>query len=655
MYLWVLVFAVIAVQSCYLGNNKVNTTISAPPLAPIADSITTPTDDHISSSQRRCRQENIESQFHHIIENQCESCHKLGGIAESSDFAMLESAADWIRSPYIIPGYLAKSSLYYRLNGSSGDNDDKNMPMGAEPLSDEELCIIESYIVGIEDLESASHVPDLSFEAKSDSFELLPFAMRIKKIEQLLAADGNNPDSGIFTKLKDARYSLGDYNFARNIPEISNLSTLHLDFWVNGLDDTCRFENWQSRFTWQQFDRFIVEAYGRPLLERDRQLLNELNQTQGLDDAKRFEIGCIATLSSIEFLSQAAVHPSRMTVDQYLNHLAGKIMQRPLTVNEKNVIAKKGSEAIAEVIKSWTDSEQFLFSIADYTQKLVLAGGDDPDRAAIDFDLPAKLAVKLQQNQESYKLILTYDSCGQKNPYIPCDSSSKVGAGILTTRSFLTAHQGPYNLARAGRLVNAFACTTYPIKYKSFDISGHFSMVNESRSPVNQLIDIFADRSGRGFGNGTACYACHGQFGKHAQLFINYDFEGMFHLFPAGLQNPSATPGHSDNGLFTSHYKTPVQAASSHSQFFGESVDTLNAAMEVLTANPAFWECAVKNIIGYYLRLPDANLREINPWLFEAIANRHRFSELQPDFATLVEKTLSDPELLKNFFKGDQP
>jgi hypothetical protein len=142
--------------------------------------------------------------------------------------------------------------------------------------------------------------------------------------------------------------------------------------------------------------------------------------------------------------------------------------------------------------------------------------------------------------------------------------------------------------------------------------------------------------------NGFHCYACHGQFGAHAQLFVRFDVSGMWREDATGLQREGGMPGESFGGLMASHLE-PEFAASEVSQMVGQEVANLSEAMQALTQTDAFWSCAAQRVIELALDLDPS--RGIDAELLASIAQSARARSASPTFQDLVVAALAHPDV----------
>jgi hypothetical protein len=164
-----------------------------------------------------------------------------------------------------------------------------------------------------------------------------------------------------------------------------------------------------------------------------------------------------------------------------------------------------------------------------------------------------------------------------------------------------------------------------------------------------------SDNGSQTFGNGTACYTCHSQFGAHAQLFVKFDKDGFWAPFANGEQNPKAETGVSYGGLYTSHLRDPSEAASEQSSMFGRDVNDVSQAAIVLASSEAFARCSVKAALKYFLRLDQRQINGIPDTLVEDIARSARAKEPDPSLQTLVIEALSNHQVIESSIQSRKP
>jgi hypothetical protein len=237
----------------------------------------------------------------------------------------------------------------------------------------------------------------------------------------------------------------------------------------------------------------------------------------------------------------------------YLESLAPMIVGRLLSVDENNLIYHFGADAIVPIVEAWIHEPGFGDTARAMLQVKLSASGN---KDGVDFELPGNLAAHLARNDRPYHEIITADYCvDPAGVQIPCDTGAPYTAGVLTTRAYLIANQSRFNLRRARRMMFNFACEVYPMSVDlqppvaKADLIPMFQAMTKDEQTVPEAAN--------GFGNGEACYKCHSQFSAHAQLYVRFAQDGLWHADATGLQDPMNELGRSTNGLFTSHFAAP--------------------------------------------------------------------------------------------------
>lgn len=336
---------------------------------------------------------------------------------------------------------------------------------------------------------------------------------------------------------------------------------------------------------------------------------------------------------------------------EYLATVAPLVVGRLLTAEEDNLIYHFGAGAIVPIVEAWVAQPAFAESVRMLMQvKLAASGHKD----GVDFELPGNLAAHLARNDRPYSELVTADYCvdAHGGP-TPCDTGAPYQAGVLTTRAYLIATASRFNLRRARRMLFIFACATYPMdavlqpRVNKADLIPMF----RAETPEEQTVPEAAN----GFGNGHACYTCHGQFSAHAQLFVRFAQDGLWRADATGLQDPDNELGRSVDGLFASHFVSPLAAPQEVSQLFNEPVHTLADAGRVLARGPAFTRCAARNVLEYSFGMSETEALLIEPALLVDLAARAeaRDRRLRPEraggptFGDLFVVALTHPRVLQ--------
>ncbi len=336
---------------------------------------------------------------------------------------------------------------------------------------------------------------------------------------------------------------------------------------------------------------------------------------------------------------------------EYLAVIAPLVVGRLLDAEEENLIYHFGAAAIVPIVEAWVTEPAFAESVRSLMQvKLAASGNKD----GVDFELPGNLAAHLARNDRPYSELLTADYCVDAvGGPVPCDTGAPYQAGVLTTRAYLLATASRFNLRRARRMMFIFACTVYPMDEVLQPRLNKEDMIPMFRAmtPEEQTVPEAAN----GFGNGSACYSCHGQFGAHAQLFVRFAQDGLWHADATGLQDPDNELGRSINGLYTSHFVSPLAASQEISQVFNEPVSTLVDAARVLARGPNFTQCAARNVLEYSFGMSETEALLIEPALLGDLAVRARARDQRlrpgstggPTFGDLFVVALTHPRVLQ--------
>lgn len=329
-------------------------------------------------------------------------------------------------------------------------------------------------------------------------------------------------------------------------------------------------------------------------------------------------------------------------IEFYLDRIAPKIASRSLSYDERQLVELAGEEAIGPIIDGWTAEPGFGEAVRFMIEDQLHTSGE---RDGVDFGLPGNLAAEIATESLPWSTILTADYCvGPDGSHIECDTGAPYESGVLATRAYMIGNKGRFNLGRAKRMLETFACRIYP-------------MENDIQIPLPKpvLIPMFqaekpdeqtVDEAKGGFGNGLACYNCHSQFGAHAQLYVRFDDTGMWRADATGLQDPAGELGRSVDGLYTSHMNDPVAAQAETSQVFGMEVENLRGAADVITASPLFQQCTVKNVVARAFGLPSGAADSIDPELIGDLGRQVTADAKDPTIATYYREIFTDRRVI---------
>lgn len=340
----------------------------------------------------------------------------------------------------------------------------------------------------------------------------------------------------------------------------------------------------------------------------------------------------------------AAVSPA--DAEAYLGLIVQPLLGRVLASTERTQLAARGGAAIAPIVTAWAHDPGFAEGARRLVQQKLSVSGQ---RDGVDFELPGHLAAYVVAQDLPWSTLITADHCvSADGARIACDTGAPYTAGVLTTRAFMTSRASRFNLTRSSALMRTFACRKYPIEHTL-----------QPPLPKDSLIPMFRaltaeeqtdPRAQSGFGNGSGCYACHGQFSAHAQLFVKFDSHGVWHADADGLQDPAGELGRSTGELMASHLVDPLAAREERSQVFGVQVANLAEAARAIASSPVFAECGARNLMELALGLDPAS--EIDPRLFTDIAAKARRVTPDPTLGRLMIETFTHPRVVEATLKS---
>lgn len=328
----------------------------------------------------------------------------------------------------------------------------------------------------------------------------------------------------------------------------------------------------------------------------------------------------------------------------YLRAISQMLVARPLNRAEIDQLSAQGGAAVRPIIAAWTTEPGFVESARYMMQQKLRASGD---RDGIDFEAPGRLVAHVVANGRPFSEILTADYCiAPDGAQQTCDSGAPYNAGVLTTRAFLAGNAGRFNLGRASRLLKVFACRAYPMEDQLQPYLPKETLIPMFRavSAAEQTVE----EAKATFGNGDACYSCHGQFGAHAQFFVKFDQTGIWRGEATGIQDPTGELGRSVDGLMTSHMDDLSAKAFEGSKMFGRDAANLREAANLLVQNEVFVPCMVRNVVEYTFGMTDSEGENIDRAMLSSVAERaSKDRAIDPTLAEIVLETFVDPRVIE--------
>jgi hypothetical protein len=361
--------------------------------------------------------------------------------------------------------------------------------------------------------------------------------------------------------------------------------------------------------------------------------------------------GCVSAKAVPPDTVEAGAPPLSATqVELYLRRVAPMLAGRVLTGAEVEAIEADPAAALSEVVTALTGEPGFAAMARSLINKKLSVGGQ---ANGIDFDLPGNLMQELVTRGAPISELLTADYCVDAGgAHVACDTGAPFAAGVLGTRAYLASRASRFNLTRASTMMRAFACRGYPME-----------SALEPRLPKGDLIPMFRAETAAeqtdpaadsGFGNGSACYSCHGQFAPHAQVFVRFDQTGMWRPSVTGLQDPNGELGRSVGGLFASQLIPPL-AASEASQMLGQRVQDLRGAARVLAEGRTYLPCMARNLLEYVLDFDGAT--GVPSTVLDNIAATASANQRDPSLGQLALAAFTDRRIIDAVLTsmGDPP
>lgn len=355
----------------------------------------------------------------------------------------------------------------------------------------------------------------------------------------------------------------------------------------------------------------------------------------------------VGSLLTTQFAAEEPPYTNQQLA-AYMRHLATPLIGRSLKSNEAFFIETQGFKQARFILENWMKSPEFETSFKVMIDDLIRTGGNSSN--GIDFDLPGRIAKYIVRNKLPFEQIITSEFCvDQDFTRVNCDTNAPVGAGVLSTRAFMTSHTGRFNLTRASALLNKFACMDYPVPFSLEPPAAKEDLLPEFRAEsLGDLSGLnapsFDDR-----GN-TNCYSCHSQFAPHSQLFVKYDNTGLWDANANGVQDPERDFGLSQGNFFASHYANPERSASETGVFFGKEVKNLNEAAKALAESKFFYQCGIRNTLAYVFKLDERQAGDINTRLLDQIIDS--FGDEKPSVQELFTRTLLHPLVIESAMKS---
>ena len=229
----------------------------------------------------------LQVQSFDIITRNCKSCHvdqALGGVSNLLDYSHL------INSGLVVPGDVASRLL------ASIDNNSMP-PSGA--LSETEKRTIRNWILALGGLTPDLRPIDFAFDFSISTSPQL-FQVRMDKLNYVM---GNSGLSSI-NQIQNNRFLLGDYNFAQTIIPNFSWGVNDTKTWMENINDVCSSQELRDQYPWPSgVPNLVFNSMGRSIDSDESSMISEVNNLS-IPNNEKFEIMCLALLSSMEFITK---------------------------------------------------------------------------------------------------------------------------------------------------------------------------------------------------------------------------------------------------------------------------------------------------------------------------------------------------------------
>lgn len=242
-----------------------------------------------SSTSSTSDLEEIQTKSVTLLSNNCKACHGdqgLGGISQISDVNRL------LDSRLVIPGQPENSPILIAIEAN-------RMPPN-QPLADADKRVIKNWILALGGLGPDAQPLDLKF-TMTISTDPLPFQTRLAKISRL----PSSVTSTAIDTMRSNRVLLGDYDYARGVVPKYSWEASDIKNWLESSLPICASTETKNKFPWPTgMPNFLMATVGRSATATETQILNQIDALVGVSAAEKFEIFCLTTVASMEYVAK---------------------------------------------------------------------------------------------------------------------------------------------------------------------------------------------------------------------------------------------------------------------------------------------------------------------------------------------------------------
>lgn len=242
-----------------------------------------------TSSSSTATLEDIQTKSLTLLSNNCKACHGdqgLGGVTQIMNVNHL------LDSRLVIPGQPENSPILTAIETN-------RMPPN-QPLADADKRTIKNWILQLGGLGPDAHPVDLKF-SMSISTDPLPFQTRLAKISRL----PNSVTSTALDPMRGNSVMLGDYDYARGVVPKFSWEASDIKNWLESSFPICASAETKTKFPWPAgMPNFLLATVGRAATPTETQILAQIDALAGVSAAEKFEIFCLTTVASMEYVAK---------------------------------------------------------------------------------------------------------------------------------------------------------------------------------------------------------------------------------------------------------------------------------------------------------------------------------------------------------------
>jgi len=307
-----------------------------------------------------------------------------------------------------------------------------------------------------------------------------------------------------------------------------------------------------------------------------------------------------------------------------LRIVAQTLLNRDATEFEMQT-AVNGIAAYSATVQSYLAGPDFVTNQIHYYQNFFSLTGQV---SGVDYDEPAHLAAFLSANDHDFREILTAPYCvsmvggvltqGSCSAFGDAAAQAQQGAGVLTTKAYLTGTRSAFYFHRANAASTLFACRNLAT---SPDLQDHGLLVNEISAQLKTFNCTTCN---------PACYGCHNNLNPRASLFYAFDWMGNYDPNPTD----PALAAQTDTGAVSTVADLLTPGASP--RFLGRQVSSVQDFAKLFADNIDFRDCLAQRLTNILLgRQPtDPLVPELQDIRDHVVANGYNVKKILLEAAT---------------------